>query len=200
MLQRRALPSGKTGRIDPSWSHLVWTASMTSQQCRPVDRPAATYLDARRLLPTTSTGDDDVALEVKNAANRNLIHAASELRIDGTSPFHIVTRGAEARKGTPRPLAGPFGGLLPSRHDPFPSLCRSPRAPATPGGLRHRRAGARPRTRPDPLHANRQMPPGNLRHCFARPEYRAADQRPSLGGFGRLGAGYAQDRVRVGSA
>src|SRR5437870_11102128 len=80
MLQRRALPSGKTGRIDPSWGHLVWTTSMTSQQCRPVDRPAATHLDARRLLATTSTGDDDVALEVKNAANRNLIHAASSLR------------------------------------------------------------------------------------------------------------------------
>src|SRR6266852_6479029 len=117
---------------------------MTSQQCRPVDgRAARNFDDARRLLPTTSTGDDDVALEVKNAANRNLIHVASSLRDATRLPYSAG--GNEDPQGKPDALAGPFGGLLPSAHDPIPSSRRHLRAPAAPGGLRHHRAGARPR-------------------------------------------------------
>src|SRR2546425_7782100 len=58
---------------------------------------AARY--ARRVgLMTTSTRDDDVALKVQNAANRNLIHAASGVTVV-LRP--ILTTRAGPRKGSP---------------------------------------------------------------------------------------------------
>src|SRR5205823_5675910 len=40
---------------------------------------AHAYTRSIRRLATTSTGNDDIALEVRNAANRNVVHAPSAL-------------------------------------------------------------------------------------------------------------------------
>jgi len=62
-------------------------------------------------LATTSTRNDDVALEVENAANGNLIHAVSSVRV---KRFPYSEGPCEYPQGNPYALAGPFGGLLAS--------------------------------------------------------------------------------------
>src|SRR5947208_14903575 len=87
--------------MDPSWSHLfVETDQYDIEQCRPVEPAGNASRRRASVLPTTSTGDDDVALEVKNAANGNLIHAASGVMV----PTRILTAVAEPRKGFHRSL------------------------------------------------------------------------------------------------
>ena len=63
----------------------------------PVERPAAALPKRASGLATTSAGDDDVALEALNAANRRLTHAAPP---DGEG-FPIVMRGRDLRKMRP---------------------------------------------------------------------------------------------------
>src|SRR5689334_23955883 len=69
-------------------------------------------------LATTSTGNDDVALEVENAANGNLIHASLRFGKSSKQPFHIVRVITRQRKGSARsaPVHAPLSALPDENH------------------------------------------------------------------------------------
>src|SRR6266516_942030 len=68
----------------------------------PVRRPERPYTgDYGWPLAPTSTGNDDSALKVKNAANGSLVHAASRVTV---RPSTYTRESLGPRKGTPTSL------------------------------------------------------------------------------------------------